>query len=215
MQMATRPSYISGWPPVPHPFCLPEAPSHTALADADTHSRIPHGFHEHEMAAYFAQFGAIKRLRLARNKKTGHSKHYAFVEFAEPAVARIVAQTMDHYLMFGHILRCKLVPPAQVHQDLWRGAGRRYKVMPRNRMEGSALKKGRGREDWEKKVKQERVRRLKKGERLKELGIEYEFEGPKLVGVEEVKRIEEEKVEEGADTENTAEKAVVEVAATM
>lgn len=31
--------------------------------------RIPHGFYEEEMKAYFSQFGDISRLRLARNKK--------------------------------------------------------------------------------------------------------------------------------------------------
>ncbi|GAY52659.1 hypothetical protein CUMW_143590 [Citrus unshiu] len=30
--------------------------------------RIPHGFYEKEMQAFFSQFGAIKRLRIARNK---------------------------------------------------------------------------------------------------------------------------------------------------
>ena len=44
--------------------------------------RIPHGFHEAQMRAYFSQFGAITQLRLARNKKTGKSQHYAFIEFA-------------------------------------------------------------------------------------------------------------------------------------
>ena len=165
------------------------------------------------MAAYFAQFGALKRLRLARNKKTGHSKHYAFVEFADAGVARIAAQTMDRYLLFGHILRCRLVPPAEVHPDLWRGAGRRYKVMPRNRLEGSALKRGRGREEWAERVKRERTRRLKKGNRLKQLGIEYEFEGPGLVGVEEVKRIEGVQSQKEDETELTADRAVAEVAA--
>lgn len=31
--------------------------------------RIPHGFYEAEMHGYFSQFGVIKNLRLARNKK--------------------------------------------------------------------------------------------------------------------------------------------------
>lgn len=31
--------------------------------------RIPHGFYEKEMRAYFSQFGEVTRLRLSRNKK--------------------------------------------------------------------------------------------------------------------------------------------------
>jgi hypothetical protein len=35
--------------------------------------RIPHGFYEDEMKAYFEQFGDVSRLRLARNKKVGEA----------------------------------------------------------------------------------------------------------------------------------------------
>ena len=37
--------------------------------------RIPHGFYEPQMRAYFSQFGEISRLRLSRNKLTGKPKH--------------------------------------------------------------------------------------------------------------------------------------------
>jgi nucleolar protein 15 len=36
---------------------------------------IPHGFYEEQMKGFFSQFGIVTRLRLARNKKTGRSKH--------------------------------------------------------------------------------------------------------------------------------------------
>ena len=154
-------------------------------------SRVPHGFHEHEMRAYFSQFGTITRLRLSRNKHTGKSKHYAFLEFQDPYVARIAAATMDKYLLCGHILQCRLVPPAQVHPELWRGANRRYKVMPRNKMEGRKLNTARGREVWRERLNKERRRRREKGERLKALGFDYDFEPPRLMDVDsvEVRRI--------------------------
>ena len=38
--------------------------------------RIPHGFYEEEMKAYFSQFGDISRLRLARNKKVRLTSHF-------------------------------------------------------------------------------------------------------------------------------------------
>lgn len=57
--------------------------------------RLPHGFYEHELKSYFSQFGPIRNLRLSRNKKSGKSKHFAFVEFEEASTAEIVAKTMD------------------------------------------------------------------------------------------------------------------------
>jgi hypothetical protein len=42
-------------------------------------------------AGYFSQFGKLTKVRLSRNKKTGKSKHYAFMEFQHPEVATIAA----------------------------------------------------------------------------------------------------------------------------
>ena len=77
------------------------------------------------MRAYFEQFGEVTRLRLSRNKQTGAPKHYAFIEFVSAAVADVVAETMHNYLMLGHLLQCKIVPPERVHPKLWVGAARK------------------------------------------------------------------------------------------
>ncbi|KAL4879767.1 hypothetical protein BJY04DRAFT_89359 [Aspergillus karnatakaensis] len=146
--------------------------------------RIPHGFYEHQMRAYFAQFGEITRLRLSRNKITGASKHYAFIEFASESVAKIVAATMDNYLMYGHILKCKFIPSDQLHPELWKGANRRFKATPWNRIEQKRLEKGRTRGKWEKNIEGEQKRRLAKAEKYKELG--YDFKLPELKSVDEV-----------------------------
>jgi nucleolar protein 15 len=116
-------------------------------------SRIPHGFYEDQMRAYFSQFGEISRLRLSRNKrvrllghlhlsfgvpnfciKTGRSKHYGFIEFVSAPVAQIVAETMDNYLLMGHILTCKIIPKDEVHPELWVGANRKWRVIPTYRL---------------------------------------------------------------------------------
>lgn len=146
--------------------------------------RIPHGFFEHQMKAYFSQFGEITHLRLSRNKVTGRSKHYAFIEFASAAVADIVAKTMDKYLLFGHILQVRRIPQEQVHAQLWKGEGRRFKVMPRNKIEGGQLAKGKTREVWEKKIQKETKKREKQAAKLKEQG--YEFDMPELRSVDDV-----------------------------
>ena len=137
------------------------------------------------MKQYFSQFGKVNRLRLSRNKKTGASKHYAFVEFASTEVADIVARTMDNYLLFGHILKCKLIPADQVHPDLFKGAGQRFKVDPRNKKAGLAMERGAERAQWEKRVVTENKRRTGRNKQLKE-DFGYEFTGPELKAVEGV-----------------------------
>lgn len=156
----------------------------TFLVRANMNRRIPHGFYEHQMRAYFAQFGDITRLRLSRNRVTGRSKHYAFIEFASSVVAKIVAETMNNYLMYGHILKCKYVPQEQQHPELWKGANRRYKRVPWNRIEKQRLERGKTRDKWAKSIEQEEKRRLAKAEKWKKLG--YEFDMPELKAVDSV-----------------------------
>lgn len=140
--------------------------------------RIPHGFYEHEIRAYFGQFGEITRLRVVRNKKTGASRHRAFVEFADAEVADIAARTMDKYLLFGHILTAKIVPPAQVHKDLFKGANRRFKVIPWNKMAGKQLEKPLSESEWQGKITKEEKRRAARAAKLAEM--DYEWEAPQL-----------------------------------
>ena len=156
----------------------------SAIANANGR-RIPHGFYEHEMRAYFSQFGDIRRLRLSRNRKTGQSKHYAFIEFGSSAVAKIVADTMNNYLMFGHILKCRTVPKEQIHENLWKGADKRFKKVPWSRMEGRKLAMGMGEAGWEKRIEGEKQRRKDKEEKLKAIG--YDFDAPALKSVADIK----------------------------
>ncbi|CAH2105480.1 unnamed protein product [Euphydryas editha] len=74
-------------------------------------SHIPHGFYEHQMTEYFKQFGVVTNARVIRSKHTGNSKGYAFVEFKEPAVAEIVADTMNNYLMGKRLIKAVYIPP--------------------------------------------------------------------------------------------------------
>ena len=148
--------------------------------------RIPHGFYEHQMRSYFSQFGTIKRLRLSRSVKTGQSKHYAFIEFENEGVAKIVAGTMDNYLMFGHILKCKSVAKENLHENLWKGANKRFKAVPRNKIEGRKLAVAMGKEHWKGRVEREEKKRSEKLEKTKAIG--YEFVAPALRSVDDVKK---------------------------
>lgn len=66
--------------------------------------------------------------------QTGRSKHYAFIEFDSARVAEIVAETMDNYLLMGHILKCRVIPKSDVHPELWIGADKKFKKVPMARV---------------------------------------------------------------------------------
>ena len=163
--------------------------------------RIPHGFYENEMRQYLSQFGTITKLRMSRNRKTGRSKHFAFLEFESNDVAKIVAETMDNYLMYGHILKCKYVQPGSLHPDTFKGANKRFRVAPHNRIEKRALEAPKSENQWTKKNTKEQAKRERKAEKLKEMG--YDIQLPKLkspaeaLQQKESRRAEEEK---GPDT---------------
>ncbi|KAI0694655.1 hypothetical protein C8T65DRAFT_666435 [Cerioporus squamosus] len=138
--------------------------------------RIPHGFYEDQMRAYFSQFGTVTRLRLSRNKKTGKPKHYGFVEFDSSSVAKIVAETMDNYLLMGHILTCKVIPKDQVHPELWVGANRKWRAVPRDRVARVAHNKPRTEEETAKAEARLLKRQEQRKRKLEEAGINYDFE---------------------------------------
>ncbi|KAK9429833.1 hypothetical protein V1505DRAFT_373131 [Lipomyces doorenjongii] len=142
--------------------------------------RIPHGFYESQMRGYFSQFGDILRLRLSRNKKTGASKHYAFIEFASSEVAQIVADTMNNYLLYGHILKVSVVPENQVHEKLFVGSNRKFKRIPRAKLAKHQHDKKRNNEELERLVARENKRRKNKQEKLKDLGIDYTIPTPEV-----------------------------------
>jgi nucleolar protein 15 len=73
------------------------------------------------MKKFFEQFGDVTRVRLSRSKRTGNSKGYAYIEFEEPEVAKIVAETMNNYLMYGRKLVSEYVPAEKLHPKVWKG----------------------------------------------------------------------------------------------
>lgn len=176
--------------------------------------RLPHGFYEHEMKNYFSQFGPIRNLRVSRNKKTGRAKHFAFVEFEDASTAEIVAKTMDNYLLFGHILKCSVIPKDQVHKDLFKGSNKRFKSIPWNKMQGKEMERPKLEKQWERSIKRENKKRAARAKKLEALG--YEFNAPELKSVTEAKAIagpeEPKAIEAPPATEPEADTAPVEAA---
>ncbi|KAJ0979128.1 hypothetical protein J5N97_014602 [Dioscorea zingiberensis] len=143
--------------------------------------RIPHGFYEDQMEGFFKQFGKIKRLRIARNRKTGKSKHYGYIEFEDPEVARVVADEIHGYLLFEHRLQLHLIPPERVHPKLWKGRGRCYKPFDWKEFARKRHNKDRTIEEHEKMVQGILKRNGKRCKRIEAAGIEYEC--PDFVGM--------------------------------
>lgn len=80
---------------------------------------IPHGFFETEMRNFFKQFGTVKRIKLFRSTLSGRSKGYAFVEFEDPEVAKLVSETMNGYFLFERQLKSNLVPLNKINNAMF------------------------------------------------------------------------------------------------
>ncbi|KAG6760458.1 hypothetical protein POTOM_036980 [Populus tomentosa] len=136
--------------------------------------RIPHGFYEEEMKAYFSQFGTIKRLRIARNKKTGKSKHFGFMEFEDPEVAEVVAECMHNYLLFEHLLQIYVIPQEHVHPKLWKGFNYRYNPVDRLQTERKRQNKERTLDEHRRLVGRIMKRDQKRRKTIEAAGLDYE-----------------------------------------
>ncbi len=167
---------------------------------------LPHGFYEHQLRSYLTQFGPVRNLRISRNPKTGGSRHYGFVEFEEESTAEIVAKTMDAYLLFGNILRCKPVPKSRQHENLFKGANRRFKKVPWAKLEGRKLERPQSEAVWNKRIGKENKRRALRTGKLQALG--YEYETPQLKATEGIFGDTAAALENGEETAPEPEKLV-------
>ena len=150
---------------------------------------IPHGFYEEQMRGFFAQFGTVSRLRLARNKKTGRSKHYAFIEFKDAEVGGIVAKAMDGYLLYSKILVAKVLPPESVHPETFKGANRPFRVIDTAAAKRKQHNKPRTAEEAEKREKRLVQAEQRKRKKLEAAGIDYEFGGYEAEAAQPKKRV--------------------------
>ncbi|CAI5760182.1 unnamed protein product [Candida verbasci] len=136
--------------------------------------RLPSRFQESELKTYFSQFGDIINLRLSRNKKTGNSKHYGYIEFESFEVAKIASETMDNYLLFGHLIKCKVVE--EVHKDLFKNGNKKFKIIPWKKISKDKYEKPKTKKEWEIIVKKFELSKKNKQEELKSKGIDFDFD---------------------------------------
>ncbi|XP_071154564.1 MKI67 FHA domain-interacting nucleolar phosphoprotein-like isoform X2 [Mytilus edulis] len=150
---------------------------------------IPHGFFEPQMKQFFRQFGTVQRLRLSRSKKSGKGKGYAFIEFQCDDVAKIVAETMNNYLMFERLLKCKYVPQEEQHPALFKGSQRQFS---KPKSHSIAIRRHNFK-NLDKKVRSTAKRFLKGHEKriaaLAEIGVELKIKNVELAVAEAKKPI--------------------------
>lgn len=142
---------------------------------------LPKGFEEEELKKFFTQFGEVSKLRVSRSKKTGRSKGYAFLEFLDKEIATIAVQTMNGYLMFGRKIECHLVESP--HKDTFKHGNREWNYVPNQLIFRNKKNMEETRTDEEKglRVKGLLMKEKEKRDRMKELGIVYEFTGYQAV----------------------------------
>ena len=138
---------------------------------------IPHGFYENQIREYFSQFGDVLKVRVSRSKATAKSKGYAFLQFESAEVAKIAAEAMHDYLMFGQKLVCKIVPLEEVHPHTFKGANQRFKKIPWRQIESERHNKERTKSEEAKRQKRLASKDLKRRGKIAAAGIDYEFEG--------------------------------------
>lgn len=136
---------------------------------------LPLGLFEPQLKSYFEQFGTVLRLRLSRSKKTGGSKGYAFVEFDCDEVAKIVAETMNNYLMGERIIKCHVIPPEKVHEKLFVGSQRKFSKPSQPAV--TRYNKPHTEEQHNNMTKKLLRKEAKLRKRLAENGIDYDFPG--------------------------------------
>jgi nucleolar protein 15 len=138
---------------------------------------LPNQFEESDLRTFLSQFGNVENSRISRSVKTGGSRGYAFVKFAEADVAQVVAETLQGYFLGQRRLVCHLVqkPDDGMFYDtdkliIRRKASLAAEKKRRNQNLASASKM--------KEITSRLVRReKKKRKKLQELGIDYDFPG--------------------------------------
>ena len=136
---------------------------------------LPMGFEEKELRGFFTQFGKISKLRVARSKKTGRSKGYAYVEFQQKDVAKEAEKAMSGYMMFKKQLECHLVDAP--HKDLFLHANRDWKYVPNVEIKKTKMNSDKTPEQMALRVKGILEKEKEKRLRLRELEIDYDFSG--------------------------------------
>jgi len=129
------------------------------------------------MTGFFSQFGKVDKVRLSRSKRTGRSKHFAFIKFDSAKVAATVAKVMNGYHLFDHVLISHIVAPKDIHPSMFKGANKKFRPIPWQMIARKHHNRERTAEECSKAITRLGKKEQRKREKLKALGIDYDFKG--------------------------------------
>jgi len=148
---------------------------------------LPWGFIDSTLKKYFSQFGNITRIISPKSSKTGRSVGYAFIEFEDEETARIAAKTMNNYILFEKILKCSFVEDKKKYDRIFLKWKKKFEFKERYKIHCENLSKKKSKEQIKEMVQGLLDREEQRREKMKELGIKYEYKGFKEI-VEEYKK---------------------------
>ena len=148
---------------------------------------LPWGFEEKALKKYFNQFGEITRLIVPRSKKSGRTHGYAFIEFKNYEVAEIAAKTMNNYLLFDRILKCNIIEEKSKYDRIFRKWKKKFEFENKYKKYIENQNKKKTNEEIKNQIQLLLEREENKREKLKDLKINYNFDGYKKI-VEDFKK---------------------------
>ena len=148
---------------------------------------LPWGFIDSTLKKYFSQFGTITRIISPKSSKTGRSVGYAFIEFEDEETARIAAKTMNNYILFEKILKCSFVEDKKKYDRIFLKWKKKFEFKERYKIHCEKLAKKKSKEEIKEMIQGLSDREEKRREKMKELGIKYEYKGFKEI-VDEYKK---------------------------
>jgi nucleolar protein 15 len=147
---------------------------------------LPWGFLDDNLKKYFSQFGNITRIISPKSSKTGRSVGYAFIEFEDEETARIAAKTMNNYILFEKILKCSFVEDKKKYDRIFLKWKKKFEFKERYKIQCEKMKK-KNKEEIKTMIQGLLDREEQRKEKMKELGIKYEYKGFKEI-VDEYKK---------------------------
>lgn len=137
---------------------------------------LPKQFEEIDLRRFLAQFGKVYNCRVARKIETGQPKGFAFAKFEDNEVTQIACDTLHGYFLEKQRLVCQVRPS---HPGMFFDTDKMIDLRHK-KMQLETKQRSRNLANSEKlKAITSRlvIRELKKKERLKALGIDYDFPG--------------------------------------
>ena len=148
---------------------------------------LPWGFIDSTLKKYFSQFGNITRIISPKSSKTGRSVGYAFIEFEDEETARIAAKTMNNYILFEKIVKCNFVEDKSKYDRIFLKWKKKFEFKERYKAHCDKISKKKTNEEIKSMIQGLLDREEQRREKIKELGIKYEYKGFKEI-IEEYKK---------------------------